>query len=228
MEQWWDASVEQAIALQRELALQVEARDGFEPEKLTTIAGVDASYRDVSRAVVVVLSFPDLRVIEEAAATRETTFPYIPGLLSFREIPALLDALAKLRTRPELLLVDGHGIAHPRRIGIASHLGVVTGIPSIGCAKSRLTGTYVEPGPIAGDCSPLFDRHGETIGRVVRTKARTRPLFISSGHKVGLETAVDIVMRCLRGYRLPEPARLADRLTKQPANRNAEVMPDST
>ena len=150
-------------------------------------------------------------------ATRQTTFPYIPGLLSFREIPVLLDAIARLRSRPQLLVVDGHGIAHPRRFGIASHLGVVADVPTIGCAKSRLTGKHEEPGPLPGDCSPLLSRDGELIGRVVRTKARTRPLFVSIGHKIGLETAVEIVLRCLRGYRLPEPTRLADRLSKRPA-----------
>jgi deoxyribonuclease V len=216
--EWWDTSVEQAVALQRELASQVEARDGFDLAALKVVAGVDASYRDVSTAAVVVLSFPDLQVIEEAVATRQTAFPYIPGLLSFREIPALLDALAKLRSRPGLLVVDGHGLAHPRRFGIASHLGMVTGIPAIGCAKSRLTGTYEEPGPLAGDWSPLLDRRREVIGRVVRTKARTRPLFVSVGHRVSLETAVEIVLRCGRGYRLPEPTRLADRLSKRPVS----------
>ena len=181
----WDTSVAEAVALQRELASRVVSRNGFDPGTLKTIAGVDASYKDVSTAAVVVLCFPDLQVIEEAVATRETTFPYIPGLLSFREIPVLLDALAKLRTTPELLVVDGHGVAHPRRIGIASHLGVVTGMPAIGCAKSRLTGVFEEPGPLAGDCSPLTSRGGDVLGRVVRTKPRTRPLFISIGHKSG-------------------------------------------
>jgi len=210
----WDLTAAEAIALQLQLAAQVQRTNGFVPDQLRTVAGVDVSYTDISRAAVVLLSYPDLQLLDQATAVRATAFPYIPGLLSFRELPAALDALAKLRVPPDLLIADGQGIAHPRRFGVASHLGVLTGIPTIGCAKSRLTGRYVDPGPLPGDASPLLAGQDEVIGTVVRSKLRTRPLFISIGHKIDLTTALSLVLRCLRGYRLPEPTRLADKLSK--------------
>lgn len=208
----WDLSVPEAVALQQRLRGRVRLENTLDPGQIRTIAGVDASYREDGQAAVVLLSFPDLVVLEQAVSRRAGgLFPYVPGLLSFREIPLVLDALARLERRPDLLMVDGQGIAHPRRLGIASHLGVYLAMPAIGCAKSRLVGSYEEPGPLPGDRSPLVHRK-ETIGAVLRTKVRTRPLFISAGHNVDLETAVALVLRCLRGYRLPEPTRLADRL----------------
>lgn len=209
----WDVSPEEAVAIQLRLRSRVQKSNGFALESLRTVAGVDAAYREGGRAAVVVLSYPEMEPLEEAVASRETVFPYVPGLLSFREAPPVLDALASLRARPDLLIFDGQGYAHPRRMGLASHLGVYLDLPSIGCAKSRLVGRYQEPGPNTGDRSPLMD-HGEVVGAVVRTKPRTNPLFISIGHKIDLETAVEVVLRCLRGYRLPEPTRLADRLSK--------------
>lgn len=209
----WDVSPEEAIAIQQRLRTQVQRTNGFALESLRTVAGVDAAYREGGRAAVVVLSYPDMEPLEEEVATRETVFPYVPGLLSFREAPQVLDALEKLQTRPDLFIFDGQGYAHPRRLGLAAHLGVYLDMPSIGCAKSRLVGRYAAPGPNMGDRSPLVD-HGEVIGTVLRTKPRTNPLFISVGHKIDLETAVEVVLRCLRGYRLPEPTRLADRLSK--------------
>jgi deoxyribonuclease V len=212
VEHGWDVSVEEAIALQRRLRGLVQQRNGFELEQVRTVAGVDASYKDeVGRAAVVVCSFPDLTVLDQATATRTNVFPYVPGLLSFREMPQVLDALATLRVQPDVLMVDGQGYAHPRRFGIASHLGVYLDRPAIGIAKSRLVGTYTEPGPAVGDFTPLIDR-GATIGAVLRTKPKTNPLFISVGHKIDLPTAIAVVLRCLRGYRLPETTRLADRL----------------
>lgn len=208
----WNLTPSEAIALQSELAERVVRRNSQSLEAIKTIAGVDASYKDQGFAVIVVMTFPELEVIEQATAIHESVFPYVPGLLSFREAPIVLDAFAKLRTRPDLLMCDGQGIAHPRRLGLASHLGVYLDIPSIGCAKSRLTGRYDEPGPRTGDRSPLMSRD-ETIGMVVRTKPRTNPLFVSIGNKVDLPMAVEIVLACLRGYRLPEPTRIADRLT---------------
>lgn len=210
----WDLSVPEAVALQQELRSRVLHTNGFDPATLRRILGVDASYsayQPEGRAALVLCSFPELATLEQAVSARRSVFPYVPGLLSFREVPLVLDAFAKLQTRPELLLVDGHGYAHPRRFGIASHLGVYLDLPSIGCAKSRLVGSYEELGPKPGDRSPLLHR-GETIGVVLRAKARTNPLFISVGHRVDLETAVAIVLRCLRGYRLPEPTRRADKL----------------
>lgn len=208
----WDVSPTEAVALQNGLRERVIRRNSFALDAIKTVAGVDASYKDRGFAVILVMSFPELEVIEQATASRESVFPYVPGLLSFREAPVVLDAFARLRMRPDLLICDGQGIAHPRRLGLASHLGVYLDMPSIGCAKSRLTGNYEEPGPQTGDTSPLTSR-GETIGMVVRTKPRTRPLFVSIGHKIDLPTSVDIILACLRGYRLPEPTRLADKLT---------------
>jgi deoxyribonuclease V len=176
------------------------------------VAGIDASHRDGSaRAAVAVLTFPELELIEHAVTTRPTTFPYIPGLLSFREGPAVLDALEQLKTSPDLLIFDGQGLAHPRRFGLACHLGLLLDRPAIGCAKSRLLGRYEEPGPHQGDYTLLCDK-GETIGAAVRTRAGTKPVFVSIGHRVDLPTSVATVLKCCRGYRLPETTRWAHRL----------------
>jgi deoxyribonuclease V len=207
----WDVSAEEAVAIQQRLRGLVVRENGFDPAQVRTIAGVDASYRDKAYAAIVVLGLPDLQVVEQVVAERETPFPYVPGLLSFREAPAVLDAMEKLTARPDLLMFDGQGIAHPRRLGIAAHMGVYLGMPSIGCAKSRLTGSYTEPGPDAGDMSPLMAGR-EQVGVVLRSKPRTNPLFISIGHLIDLPTAMSFVLQTLRGYRLPEPTRLADRL----------------
>jgi deoxyribonuclease V len=210
----WDVGPEQAVAIQKRLRPLVRRENALAFDKIRTIAGVDAAYKDGAQAAVVLLSFPALQMLEQVTAHRDVVFPYVPGLLSFREAPVALDALAKLSTPPDVLLCDAQGIAHPRRLGLASHLGVYLDRPSIGCAKSRLVGTYDEPGPDIGGRSPLRHR-GELVGMVVRTKPRTNPVFVSIGHKVDLETAVAVVLACLRGYRLPEPTRLADKLTHE-------------
>jgi len=203
----WDLGPQQAIALQRELASRVISADTL--TSLRWVAGVDVGIvREVARAAVVVLTYPELTVIECVAAERPVTFPYIPGLLSFREAPVILDALARLSVRPDLLMFDGQGIAHPRRLGIAAHLGVLLDHPTIGCAKSRLSGVYDEPGPERGDHAWLRD-HDEIIGAVLRTRARVKPMFVSVGHKMRLESALEIVLGCGCGYRLPEPTRQA-------------------
>jgi deoxyribonuclease V len=207
----WDVSPEEAIAIQQRLRERAREAPPISLDQITTIAGIDASYTGLARAAVVVFSFPELEWLEEAVAERASSFPYVPGLLSFREAPAVLDAIARLRARPDLLMCDGQGIAHPRRFGIATHLGVYLDLPSIGVAKSRLTGRYTEPGPNPGERSPLNDR-GELIGEVVRTRSRANPLFISVGYKIELPTAVQVVEMCLRGYRLPEPTRAAHNL----------------
>jgi deoxyribonuclease V len=212
----WDVSSDEAIAIQRQLRSQVLTTSDITLTTLKTIAGVDAAYRDKTgeaKAAIVVLTFPELEVVEQVVATRPINFPYVPGLLSFREAPVVLDALSSLRARPDLLMCDGQGYAHPRRLGLASHLGIYLDMPSIGCAKSRLIGSYDEPGPNKGSVSSLID-HGETIGMVLRSKTGTRPLFVSIGHMIDLATAVLLVNQCLRGYRLPEPTRLADKLSK--------------
>jgi deoxyribonuclease V len=207
----WDVSPAEAMAIQKRLAPLARAGTPARLDDVHTVAGIDASYRDVGRAAVVVLTFPALEVVERAVATVESVFPYVPGLLSFREGPVVLAALSRLRARPDLLVFDGQGYAHPRRLGLASHIGLLWDLPSIGCAKSRLVGQHDEPGPAVGDRAPLVDG-GETVGAVLRTRPGTRPLFISPGYRMDLETAVTVVLRCLRGYRLPEPTRLADRL----------------
>lgn len=214
MRHHWDVSPDEAIAIQQRLRAKIPVVEPIALDQIHTIAGIDASYREVGRAAIVVFSFPDLALIEHVTATREVTFPYVPGLLTFREGPVVLAAFERLRVQPDLLMFDGQGYAHPRRMGLARHLGVYLDRPSIGCAKSRLTGTYEEPGPEPGAWSPLMNR-GEEIGRVVRTKARTKPLFISVGYQITLPLAVEVVLRCTRGYRLPEPTRIADQLTKQ-------------
>lgn len=180
------------------------------------LAAADAHYapaEGLTWAAVVSLSFPDLELQESVLACRPTDFPYVPGLLSFREAPAMLDALGLLSSPPDLLLVDGQGIAHPRRLGLASHVGLLADIPTIGAAKSRLVGVYEEPGSERGAWSPMRHR-GEVVGAALRTRPATQPMFISIGHRVGLETAIDYVLRCTPRFRLPEPIRLADRLSR--------------
>ena len=201
------------MAIQRRLRDELARGEPVALDQIHTVAGVDASYREIGRAAIAVFSFPDLALLEEVTATKEAPFPYIPGLLAFREGPVALAAYERLTIQPDLLIFDAHGYAHPRRMGLACHLGVYLDRPSIGCAKSRLVGSYEEPGPEPGAWSPLMSR-GEEIGRVVRTKARTRPIFVSVGYRITLPLAVEVVLRCGRGYRLPEPTRIADKLTK--------------
>jgi deoxyribonuclease V len=210
----WNVSVDEALAIQKRLRAKIPVAEPIALDQIHTVAGVDVSYREIGRAAIAVFSFPDLTLIEQVIATKEAPFPYVPGLLAFREGPVALAALERLRIRPDVLLFDAQGYAHPRRLGLARHLGAYLDQPSIGCAKSRLIGAYEDPGSEPGAWSPLMDG-GEEIGRVVRTKARTNPLFVSVGYRITLPLAVEIVLRCTRGYRLPEPTRIADRLAKQ-------------
>jgi deoxyribonuclease V len=215
----WDVTPEQAIALQRQLRERIRLSPLETPVRL--IAGVDAGFTDegaTARAAVALFRYPELELVESHTALDPVRFPYVPGLLSFREIPVVLKALDQLSQRPDLLLCDGQGIAHPRRMGIATHLGLVTGIPSIGVGKSRLTGRYEEPGPEKGDRSPLMAGK-EKIGTVLRSRTGIRPLFVSPGHRVSHEDAVEWVLRCLTRYRLPEPIRTADRLASARSRR---------
>lgn len=208
----WDLTPKEAIALQRQLSAHVRIEDEF--GDVRTVAGVDVGFEannTITRAAVAVLDYPALTLIDSAIARQPTSLPYIPGLLSFREIPAVLEALAQLDKLPDLLLCDGQGIAHPRRLGIASHLGLLIDRPTIGVGKSRLIGTFDEPGTEKGEWSPLSDK-GEVIGCVLRTRTNVKPLYISPGHRVGLESARKWVMRCLTRYRLPETTRHAHRL----------------
>jgi len=206
----WDISPKEALLLQSELAGRVIRENRMGP--VTSVAGIDVGQRnDVVRAAVAVLTFPDLKIKEFATATRRVTFPYIPGLLSFREGPVILDAMAKLSAAPDLLMLDGQGVAHPRRLGIASHIGLLTSLPAIGCAKSRLCGRHNEPGSQQGSHVPLIDNH-ETIGAVLRTRSRVKPVFVSVGHGVDLASSIKYVLACCRGFRLPETTRQAHRI----------------
>lgn len=203
------ATASEAIEIQKRLRDRVVRKGGVVPR---LVAGADVSYKgDVARAVFVVLR--GLEVVEQVVVDEPVPFPYIPGLLSFREIPPLLSAWKKLKTMPDVILVDGQGIAHPRRLGIASHLGLVLDVPTIGCAKSRLCGEHEEPGPGRGAWTPLRHR-GETVGAALRTRDRCNVVYVSTGHRVGLENAISVVLACAPRYRLPEPQRLADHLTK--------------
>ncbi|MDQ5909730.1 MAG: Endonuclease [Pseudomonadota bacterium] len=208
----WNLRPVEAIALQQELRGRVILDDRLGP--VQRVAGVDVGFEaqgTVTRAAIAVLRYPELEVLETAIARRPTTFPYLPGLLSFRELPAVLEALEQLRELPDMLLCDGQGIAHPRRLGIASHLGLLVDTPSIGVAKTRLCGTHEEPPNQRGAWTPLW-ANGEMIGAVLRTRPSVKPLYISSGHRVSLETAIQFVMACCTRYRLPETTRHAHRL----------------
>jgi len=208
----WDLDYSQATALQRELASLVVDKDDF--GAIHTVAGVDVGFprgRGQARAAVAVLDFPRLSVVDQAVACSSVSFPYIPGLLSFREIPAVLPALQELSALPDLILCDGQGRAHPRRFGIACHLGVLLDLPTIGVAKSRLIGSHKAVPEEKGAWVPLCDRD-ECIGAVLRTRTGVSPLYISTGHRISLVTAIDHVLRCCPRYRLPETTRAANRL----------------
>jgi deoxyribonuclease V len=209
----WPSTIQEAIAIQESLQTQIITTDQLK-EPIQYVAGVDMGFLEdgtVSRAAVAVLSFPDLQVVETSLAYRPTTFPYIPGFLSFREIPAVLDALEKVKIIPDIILCDGQGIAHPRRFGIACHLGLLIDIPTIGVAKSLLIGKHEELPDIKGSWQPLIHQ-GEKIGAVLRSRTGVKPLYVSSGHRISLPTAIDYVLRCTPKYRLPETTRIADKL----------------
>jgi len=212
----WQVAPREAVAIQRRLCEQVRITDQF--GAIETVAGVDVGFEDknrTTRAAVAVLTFPKLQLLTYAIARRPTTFPYIPGLLSFREIPAVLKAMEKLDALPDLLLCDGQGIAHPRRLGIASHLGVLLDLPTIGVGKSRLIGEHAAVPEGRGEWVPLMDK-GARVGAVLRTRPRVKPLFISPGHRITTESAVRWVMACTTRYRLPETTRFAHRLASGP------------
>ena len=218
----WPRDTARAKAIQVALQKQIEVTPlGKCPE---LIAGIDAAFFDdkiIGIASLYRYRDSDLTPLEDSVAIREVTMPYIPGLLSFREGPVLVDAIEGLSCVPDLLLFDGQGIAHPRGVGIASHIGVLLGIPAVGCAKSRLVGDYTEPGVNKGDRSPLFFK-GETVGTVLRTRDRVRPLFISPGHLIDIKDSVEYILATTVRYRLPEPIRRADRLSKDREIRRGE------
>ena len=206
----WNVSSTEAGRLQRDLAASVvRSRCLFQPPRY--VAGIDLSVdriRGRGRAAVVVLSFPGLEPVEVRTVEGPLTWPYVPGFLSFREMPLILTACDLIRTAPDLVLVDGHGIAHPRRLGIASHLGLFLDVPTVGCAKSLLCGTHGSLGAERGDTADIIHRD-EVVGVAVRTRTNVKPVYVSIGHKCGFADAVELVLHCTSRYRLPEPTRLA-------------------
>lgn len=207
----WNVDYTGAARIQEDLAGRVILRDRSLPDRISLVAGADVSYSrgdNVMYAAVVVLDFASMETVEESSRAVTVDFPYIPGLLSFREGPALLEAFEAIRTEPEVVLFDGQGIAHPRGLGLASHMGLLLDLPAIGCAKTRLVGEHADVGGDRGDSSPL-EHQGKRVGAVLRTKNRVNPLFVSQGHNISLESALEIVLSCCRGYRLPEPTRQA-------------------
>ena len=205
----WAMQPKDAVQLQHELRDRVLLRPL--DREVKTIAGADISFDKYSPTLfagIVVLALPSLDVVEEAGVEAKVQFPYVPGLLSFREIPPLLEAWRRLRTTPDAIMLDGQGIAHPRRFGIACHMGLVAGVPSFGCAKSVLVGTYEEPAPERGAWTPMVHRR-ETVGAALRTKPRVRPVYVSPGHLIDLQDSIRLALACNGGYRQPEPTRLA-------------------
>ncbi|HET9400204.1 MAG TPA: deoxyribonuclease V [Candidatus Acidoferrales bacterium] len=224
----WDVTPAEAREIQLQLRPQLEMQDRL-PSPIRLVAGADCAFRlptrrswesGMGRAIagVIVYTYPDLREQERVVIETRLTFPYIPGLLSFREIPALLEAFARIRSTPDVIFVDGHGYSHPRRLGIASHLGLVLDCPTIGCAKSVLIGEFKEPLPTAGSWSPLVAPAGklaeaaETIGAALRTRDSVRPIYVSTGHRVSLPTAIQLALSVGDGFRIPKPTRQADQL----------------
>jgi deoxyribonuclease V len=211
----WVVTPKEAVAIQQELREKIIRVDQI--PTIRRIAGIDVGFEDdkrISRAGVVVLDFPSLEVRERVIARVPTSFPYVPGLLSFREVPVILEALGQLDLHPDLIFCDGQGLAHPRRLGLACHLGLATGMPSIGVAKSRLIGEYEMPGNERGDWERLLES-GEVIGAVVRTRPNVKPVFVSIGHRISLETAIELTMQCTGNYRIPEPTRLAHQIASR-------------
>lgn len=207
----WDVTCGEAVAIQERLKDKLILHDTHASLKLETVAGADISYArhsDLFFAVVLLFSYPDLEILEEVSWMERVRFPYVPGLLSFREAPPLLKAFEQLSRTPDLAIFDGQGIAHPRGIGLASHMGLLLDIPAIGCAKTRLVGEFAPVGLERGNMSDLFYR-GESVGKVLRSKKNVKPLFVSPGHRISRSRAADVVLSCCRGYRFPEPLRRA-------------------
>ncbi len=211
----WDITAAEARELQTRLAAKVSTI-AMVPETVRYLAGLDISAGDADgmvRAAAVVLEYPSLEVAEVKFAEGKPKFPYIPGLLSFRETPALINALEQLELRPDIIYADGHGVAHPRRFGLACHIGLLTQTPTIGCAKSILVGQHEEPGPHAGAHTALIDK-GEQVGTAVRTKDKVRPMYISAGHTIDLPTSIKWALACCNGRRMPEATRIADKAVR--------------
>ena len=212
----WDVSPREAVQIQQKIRTRVIGNGKVETVRF--VAGADVAYdkrRKMTYAGVVVLRMPDLDLIETCITENPTSFPYVPGLLSFREAPALLRTLQEVQCNPDILFIDGHGVSHPRGIGIASHIGLCIDLPVIGCAKSLLSGEFQEPDPPRGSRTDLVNKNSEVIGAVVRTRDKIKPVFVSIGHRLDLDEAVRLTLCCGKGYRIPEPTRQADLLVEK-------------
>ena len=208
----WNLSLKEAKEIQLELAKNVIHSN--EISEINFVAGIDVGFdlkHNISKAAVAILSYPKLELVESTKAELKTVFPYIPGLLSFREVPVIIEALKKIQQIPDVILCDGQGIAHPRRFGLACHIGILTDIPTIGVAKSRLIGNYESLGREKGSTVPLMDKD-EIVGSVIRSRNNVKPLFISIGHKLALDKCLEVVWNCITKYRLPETTRWSHRL----------------
>ncbi len=214
----WNVTPKEAIAIQKKLQSEVKIQK-FNKE-IKYIAGADISLNRFSKIIfagIIVFKYPELIPVEHALLETETNFPYIPGLLSFREVPALLEVWKKIKQKPDVLIMDGQGIAHPRKLGIATHLGILLDVPTIGSAKSLLYGIYTEPDRKAGSMSYIYDKYNQTeaIGAALRTKDNVKPVIISPGHKIDLEQSLEIIRKCVKVHRIPEATRLAHELVNQ-------------
>lgn len=221
----WNVTPKEAVQIQ--LKLQSYLREEELPLPVRTIAGADAAFskeKKLAYGAVAVYSLPELKLLESKTAVLPLTFPYVPGLLAFREGPVLLECVRKLETEPDLILFDGQGIAHPRGMGIAAHLGILLNKPAIGCAKSRLFGRCAEPGPLKGDYSDLLDDDGHLIGACLRSRDNVRPVYVSAGYRITLAKAIQIVLQCSTRYRVPEPLREADRLAEKAKKNSPGIM----
>ncbi len=207
----WNLTPQAAIALQKRLATQIIAGPPLALDRVRLVAGVDVGVKDnISQAAVIVVTFPELALVETVTVAQPTPFPYIPGLLTFREGPVLEEAFKRLQAEPDVFLFDGMGIMHPRRLGIAAHMGLWLDRPTVGCGKTHFVGTYSAPDNTRGARSPV-QHHGELIGVVLRTRVGVKPVYISSGHRIDLDSAVALTLACTPRYRLPEPIRMAHR-----------------
>lgn len=218
----WEVNPQEAIKIQKDLKSNISLKKSF--SKIDKIAGADVSYyQNKMIAGVIIFEFPNLKIIERQFFVSPVNFPYIPGLLTFREGPSLLAAFKKIKNEPDIILFDGQGIAHPRRMGIATHLGLFLGKPTIGCAKSRLSGKYTSVGEEKGDYA-LLEEGEEVLGAVLRTRKRVKPIFVSPGHKIDLPNSIEIVLKCIVKYRLPLPVREAHIFVNQIRNNLALEM----
>lgn len=212
----WDVSPNEARRIQEDLKDRIDCKDSIKLNKINTIAACDASFKNGSvKGCVCVFTYPSLKMIETVSCKMKVRFPYIPGLLTFREGPVILRCLGRIRQEPDLVIFDGQGIAHPKRMGIATHLGIILDKPTIGCAKSLLYGKYILPGIKKGSYTYILNDKNDVIGACLRTRDNIKPVFVSYGYKISLETSVKLILSCVTKYRIPEPVRSAHRMANE-------------